>query len=99
MRRLADDTLVVFLSDCHIGGDPDRDVFECPDELASLVDALDAHEGPVELILAGDFFDFLRVGEVPDGGNRASVTIARPEYRQLFDRLRRFAAGSSRMVV
>ena len=50
-------------------------------------------------MLAGDFFDFLRIAEAPDGQNRASVTTARPEYRELFDRLRRFAAGGSRRVV
>jgi UDP-2,3-diacylglucosamine pyrophosphatase LpxH len=99
MRRLPDDTLIVFLSDAHIGGDPGRDIFESPDELASLLDDVDAHPGPVELVLAGDFFDFLRIGEVPDGGNRASITIARPEYRALFERLRRFAAGELRTVV
>jgi Calcineurin-like phosphoesterase len=99
MKRLADDTLVVFLSDCHIGGDPGRDIFESPDELASLLDELDGHPGPVELVLAGDFFDFLRIAEVPGGDDRASVTIARPEYRGLFERLRRFAAGASRTVV
>ena len=99
MRRLADDTLVVFLSDCHIGGDPGRDIFESPDELASLLDELDAHPGPVELVLAGDFFDLLRVARVPDGGNRASATTARSEYRALFDGLRRFAAGGSRTVI
>jgi 3',5'-cyclic AMP phosphodiesterase CpdA len=99
MRRLADDTLVVFVSDSHIGGDPGRDIFESPDELVTLLDEIDAHPGPVELVLAGDFFDFLRIAEVPEGANRASVTIARPEYRALFDRLRRFAAGGSRTVV
>jgi Calcineurin-like phosphoesterase len=99
MKRLADDTLVVFLSDCHIGGDPGRDIFESPDELAELLDELGRHPGPVELVLAGDFFDFLRIAEVPEGEDRASVTIARPEYRGMFERLRRFAAGASRTVV
>jgi Calcineurin-like phosphoesterase len=99
MRRLADDALVVFVSDSHIGGDAGRDIFESPDELASLLDEVDAHPGPVELVLAGDFFDFLRIAQVPEGANRASMTIARPEYRALFDRLRRFAAGGSRTVV
>jgi hypothetical protein len=99
MRRLPDDALVVFVSDSHIGGDPGRDIFESPDELASLLEEVDAHPGPVELVLAGDFFDFLRIAEVPEGDNRASVTIARPEYRALFDRLRRLAAGGSRTVV
>jgi UDP-2,3-diacylglucosamine pyrophosphatase LpxH len=99
MRVLADDTLIVFLSDCHIGGDPGRDIFESPDELKEMLDQVDAHPGPVELVLAGDFFDLLRIAEVRAGENRASVTIARPEYRALFDRLRRFAAGVSRTVV
>jgi hypothetical protein len=99
MRRLADDTLVGFVSDPHIGGDPGRDIFESPDELVTLLDELDGHPGPVELVLAGDFFDLLRIAEVPEGANRASMTIARPEYRALFDRLRRFAAGKSRTVV
>jgi UDP-2,3-diacylglucosamine pyrophosphatase LpxH len=99
MRQLTDDTLLVFLSDCHIGGDPGRDIFELPDELAALLDDLDRHPGPVELVLAGDFFDLLRVSEVPDGLNRASLTIARPEYRALFDGLRRLAAQASRTVI
>jgi UDP-2,3-diacylglucosamine pyrophosphatase LpxH len=98
VKRLTDDTLVVFLSDCHIGGDPGRDIFESPDQLAALLDEIDAHEGPVELVLAGDFFDLLRIAAVPDGTDRAAVTIGRPEYRPLFDRLRRFAAGGSRSV-
>jgi UDP-2,3-diacylglucosamine pyrophosphatase LpxH len=99
VRRLSDDTLVVFVSDSHIGGDKDRDIFETPDDLASLFDALGSHDGPVELVLAGDFFDFLRLGHVPEGENRASATLARPEYRELFDSLRRFAAGQSRRVI
>jgi UDP-2,3-diacylglucosamine pyrophosphatase LpxH len=99
MRQLADDTLVVFLSDCHIGGDPGRDIFESPDELASLLDDLDRHPGPVELVLGGDFFDLLRIAEVPEGANRASATTARPEYRALFDSLRRLATRQSRTVI
>jgi UDP-2,3-diacylglucosamine pyrophosphatase LpxH len=99
VRRLSDGTLVVFVSDCHIGGDKGRDIFETPDELASLFDALGSHDGPVELVLAGDFFDFLRLGDVPEGENRASATLARAEYRELFDSVRRFAAGQSRRVI
>jgi 3',5'-cyclic AMP phosphodiesterase CpdA len=93
------DTLLVFLSDCHIGGDDDRDIFESPDDLAALFDSIQGHSGPVELVLAGDLFDFLRIEEVPEGQNRASATIARPEYRELFAALRRFAAGQDRTVV
>ncbi len=97
-RRLADDTLLVFLSDCHIGGDNGRDIFESPDDLAALFRELSGHPGPVELVLAGDFFDCLRIGSVPAGENRASATIARPEYRELFESLRGFASGKDRSV-
>jgi UDP-2,3-diacylglucosamine pyrophosphatase LpxH len=99
IRKLTDDTLVVFLSDCHIGGDEGRDIFESPDDLASLFVSLDDHAGPVELVLAGDFFDFLRIAEVPEGETRASATMSRPEYRDLFAALRRFASGRDRKVV
>jgi hypothetical protein len=44
-------------------------------------------------------FDFLRIAQVPEGENRASATTARPEYRGLFERLRRFAAGETRTVL
>jgi UDP-2,3-diacylglucosamine pyrophosphatase LpxH len=98
-RKLSDDTLLAFLSDSHIGGDAGRDIFESPDDLILLFDDLDRHAGPVELVLAGDFFDFLRVGEVAEGRNRASATISRPEYGALFGSLRRLAAGPNRKVV
>ncbi len=98
MRILDDDTLVVFVSDCHIGGDHGRDIFESADDLTALLDDLGRRTGPVELVLAGDFFDCLRISAVPDGQTRTGVTIARPEYRSLFAALKRFAAGSSRMV-
>ena len=98
-RVLRDDTLVVFLSDTHIGGGPGSDIFESPGELTMLFEELAAHDGPVELVLAGDFFDFLQIGEVPKGENRASATISRPEYEELFSALRRFAAGDKHRVV
>ncbi len=99
IRMLRDDVLVVFLSDTHIGGDPGRDIFESPEELTSLLEDIAGHDGPVELVLAGDFFDLLQIGEVPRGENRASATISRPEYRELFSALRGFAGGDDRRVV
>jgi UDP-2,3-diacylglucosamine pyrophosphatase LpxH len=99
LRQLSDDTLVVFLSDSHIGGDGGRDIFESPDDMKALFDELAAHPAPVELVLAGDFFDFLRIAESPDGANRASLTIERPEYREVFDALRELARGESRSVI
>ena len=93
MLELSNDTLVVFVSDSHIGGDPGCDGFESPEELEALFAELAGREGPVELILAGDFFDFLQIGEVPEGRDRASLTIQRPEYESLFAALGRFREG------
>lgn len=98
VRTISDDTLVVFLSDTHIGGDPGSDIFESPEELVTLLDELAARRGPIELVLAGDFFDFLQIGTVPEGQNRAAATIARPEYRDIFGALRQFAAGDGHQV-
>src|SRR5215213_11340192 len=99
MRRLQEVTLVVFVSDSHIGGDPGCDGFESPGELEALFVELAGHEGPVELILAGDFFDFLQIGEVPQGTDRASLTIGRPEYRDLFATLKRFREAAGKRVI
>src|SRR5829696_2138854 len=99
MLELSGDTLVVFVSDSHIGGDRGCDGFESPGELEALFLDLASREGPVELILAGDFFDFLQIGEVADGENRASVTIERPEYRDLFAALKRFREVADKRVI
>jgi hypothetical protein len=61
VRLLSDDTLIASLSDSHIGGDAGRDIFETPDDLASMLEDLDRHEGPVELVLAGDFVAVLTI--------------------------------------
>ena len=99
MLELQEDTLIVFVSDTHIGGDPGCDGFESPEELEALFGELSGHDGPVELILAGDFFDFLQIGAVPEGANRASLTIERPEYEGLFAALRHFRESEDRRVV
>ncbi len=99
MLELRENTLVVFISDMHIGGDPGCDGFESPEELERLFEELAGHDVPVELVLAGDFFDFLQIGAVPEGPNRASLTIERPEYEGLFAALRRFREGEGKRVV
>ena len=98
-RRVADDTLIVFLSDCHIGGDKGRDIFESPDDLAALFNELAGCPGSLQLVLAGDFFDCLRISSVAPGENRVSATIARAEYREVFEALRRLAGGKDAHVV
>ena len=97
--ELPQDALVVFVSDSHIGGDPGCDGFESPAELAALFAELAAMDRPVELVLAGDFFDLLQIGEVPDGEDRASLTMSRPEYLDLFAALKRFRSGEGKRVV
>jgi UDP-2,3-diacylglucosamine pyrophosphatase LpxH len=99
MLELAENALVVFVSDSHIGGDPGCDGFESPEELEELFDGLASREGPVELILAGDFFDFLQIGKVPDGEDRASLTVSRPEYEGMFSALGRFREREGKRVV
>jgi len=99
MLELGGNALVVFISDSHIGGDPGCDGFESPDELMALFVELAGHDGPVELILAGDFFDFLQIGEVPKGKDRASLTIERPEYLNLFAALEKFREVAGKRVI
>jgi len=93
MPELPGDALIVFLSDSHIGGDPGCDGFESPAELEALFRELAALDRPVELVLAGDFFDFLQIGAVPDGENRASLTMSRGEYLDLFAALQSSGRG------
>jgi UDP-2,3-diacylglucosamine pyrophosphatase LpxH len=97
--ELPDNTLVAFVSDSHIGGDPGCDGFESPEELEGLFEELAARRGPVELILAGDLFDFLQIGEVPEGTDRASLTVSRHEYESMFAALRRFREQEGKRVV
>src|SRR5918998_3184329 len=99
MLELSGDTLVVFVSDTHIGGDPGCDGFESPAELEALFEELAERDGPVELILAGDFFDFLQIGTVPEGEDRASLTMSRAEYVDLFAALKEFRSGEGKRVV
>jgi UDP-2,3-diacylglucosamine pyrophosphatase LpxH len=97
--RLPDDTSLVFLSDTHIGGTAGSDIFESPAELTLLLEDLDRHDGPVELVLAGDFLDVLRMEDADNGGDRVAATISRPEYQGLFAALRAFAGAPGRRVV
>jgi UDP-2,3-diacylglucosamine pyrophosphatase LpxH len=97
--ELPQNALVVFVSDSHIGGDPGCDGFESPEELRELFEELAAREGPVELILAGDFFDFLQIGKVPEGTERASLTVSRPQYESMFAALRSFREKEGKRVV
>jgi hypothetical protein len=80
-ERLPDETLLVFLSDTHIGGSSGSDIFESAAELTMLLVHLHHHEGPVELVLAGDILDLLRLGDPGRGEDLVAATLARPESR------------------
>jgi len=97
--ELPDDTLLVFLSDVHIGGAAGTEIFQSPAELMALLENLGRHLGPVELVLAGDFLDLLRMGDVGRGEDQVAATIVRPEYQQLFAALRALAQGPEHRVV
>jgi UDP-2,3-diacylglucosamine pyrophosphatase LpxH len=97
--QLPDDTLLVFLSDTHIGGAAGSEIFQSAAELTLLLEDLDRHQGPVELVLAGDFLDLLRMEDAIANGDRVAATIGLPEYRGLFAALRAFAAGPGHRVV
>jgi hypothetical protein len=97
--QLPDDTLLVFLSDTHIGGTAGSDIFQSAAELTALLEDLDRHQGPVELVLAGDFLDLLRMEDAVGTRDRVAATIGRPEYRELFAALRSFAGGPGHRVV
>ncbi len=96
---MPEEALIVFVSDSHIGGDPGCDSFESPEKLQALLQELSEHQGPVELVLAGDFFDFLLISPPPSWTDRAKLTINRPEYQEMFEALRRFATGEEHRVV
>lgn len=99
MVELPENALMVFVSDSHIGGDPLCDGFESPGELGALLEELAARDGPVELILAGDFFDFLQISPPRGDVDRAALTMSRPEYEGLFAALGRFRGGEQKRVV
>jgi UDP-2,3-diacylglucosamine pyrophosphatase LpxH len=96
--QLPDDTLLVFLSDTHIGGAADSDIFESAAELTQLLEDLQRHNGSVELVLAGDFLDVLRM-EGAGSGDRVTETITRPEYQGLFGAMQAFAGAPGHRVV
>jgi UDP-2,3-diacylglucosamine pyrophosphatase LpxH len=98
VRRLSDDTLVVLLSDTHIGGTDGTEIFESATELTALVTEIGQHVGPVELVLLGDFLDLQRMGPTGQVNDRVTATLRRPDYAELFDALRGFRSAAGHRV-
>jgi UDP-2,3-diacylglucosamine pyrophosphatase LpxH len=98
VRRLADDTLVVFLSDVHIGGADGTEIFESVTELTALFQEIGQHAGPVELVLLGDFLDLQRMGPTGQVNDRVVETLSRRDYAELFNAQRRFRSTAGHHV-
>jgi hypothetical protein len=77
----------VFLSDAHIGGPAGSDIFESAAELTALLRDLNRHERPVELVLAGDFFDhrLSAASLLIRRYNLKSEVSSQPGYRRWID--------------
>ncbi|MBO0702116.1 MAG: metallophosphoesterase, partial [Candidatus Dormibacteraeota bacterium] len=87
------------LSDLHMGGEAGSEIFRSAAELTDLVQDLNQHPGPVELVLAGDLLDLLRMGGAGHGEERVTATITRPDYQDLFAALRSFKQSPGHRVV
>jgi UDP-2,3-diacylglucosamine pyrophosphatase LpxH len=96
---LADDTLVVFVSDAHIGGTDGTEIFESVPELTALLRELGQHTKPVDLVLLGDFLDLQRMGPAGQVNDRVVQTLARADHAMLFDALRDFRSEAGHRVI
>jgi UDP-2,3-diacylglucosamine pyrophosphatase LpxH len=105
MRRA---TRVIVISDLHLGGEAPW-MMSCPDRLADFIARLPARlaDGEdLELVINGDFVDFLSVpplaGWTPDPAlARAKLerTMLTPPFAQVFDALGRHLAGGHRLTL
>ena len=98
VRRLSDDTLVVFVSDTHIGGANGTEIFDSAADLTALVTGIGRHNGPVELVLLGDFLDLERMGPAGQVNDHVTETLRRPDYADLFDAVRAFRGVAGHRV-
>ncbi len=58
---------IFVISDLHLGGPPGFQMMRHPDVLATFIHAMAAAPQRTELVIAGDFVDFLAEGAAPDG--------------------------------
>ncbi len=87
------DRRLVFLSDLHLAADEGKRDFFAEDEFSALLNDLIAIPTPIDLIIAGDFFDLLQLTEETAGADRVAAfrrAFERREYEGMLDRLRHF---------
>lgn len=93
---------LIFLSDLHLGSDEGKRDFFAQDELTALIEELIASPGPIDLIIAGDFFDLLQLTTATSGIDRIASfrhAFERHDYEQLLDCLRRFNRTPGRRTI
>ena len=93
---------IVFISDLHLATDESKRDFFAQDEIADLLDELIDAPGPVDLVIAGDFFDLLQLTEETPGADRVAVfrrAFECPEYAAMLERLRAFTADPQHRTI
>ena len=84
---------LVFISDLHLASDEGKRDFFAQDELTALIEELIGGPGPLDLIIAGDFFDLLQLTSATPGSDRVATfrrAFERRDYERMLDALRRF---------
>ena len=99
IRRLADDAAVVLVSDLHIGGSGGDEIFASATELTDFLTAVASMSGPVDVVIVGDFLDVERLGDPGSARHNVAATLARADYRELFESFRRFRRREGHRVV
>ena len=87
------DRRLVFLSDLHLATDNGKRDFFAEDEFTALLDELIDDREPIDLIIAGDFFDLLQLTAETPGADRVATfrrAFEQREYEGMLDRLRHF---------
>ena len=103
-------TRAIVISDLHLGGAPPT-MMSRPALLASFIDSLppsanDAPGAALELVIAGDFVDFLAIPPhaswTPDpvaARRKLEQTMRQPPFAEVFDALGRHVASGHRLTV
>ena len=93
---------LVFISDLHLASDDGKRDFFAQDELTTLLEELLLDPAPVDLIIAGDFFDLLQLTSATPGIDRVATfrrAFERRDYERLLDTLRRFNRTPGRRTI
>ncbi len=82
-------SVLVFVSDFHIGGEGQLDIFDSIKEFISFLDRLEGEHEDIELVLGGDFFELAHIKG--DKASKIRRTIDKPKYKKMFERIKQFS--------